>query len=154
MSSSSQSKLSKHKTTKTFIVVNVCNHLGHTNHTCILAVGTSVYCPRLQMATVENRSFCSLTIDVVHPDITWSLTVCCSMGSGRSIREAKLLAHYICIIDIPIIIAHCSPDSIQANLHTAIVRSTIYETYSWAFNTSVSTVSAVAVSPSPVPTVV
>ena len=138
---------------KTLTVGTVSNHLGHTNHTRIFAMGTPVRGPCLYVVTVEKRGFSSLTIDIIHPDITWSLTVCCTNRSGGRIREAKLTANHICIINIPFIIAHCAPDSFQVNLHTAIVGSAIYETYSRAFNTGVLAVSAVAVSPSLVRTV-
>ena len=114
----------------------------------------TVICSPTVTSTWRKWSLASLTLNVIHPDWIWSLTIRCTMTSGGRAGEATLTTHHVCVIHIPKIITHCAPLPFIINFNSARVYSTAYQANTRAPYTSVITVRTTIVSPSTVTAVI
>ena len=97
--------------------------LTWTDHWCILIVSTVMHTP-WTMSTIHNRTFISLTMNIVQPNLSTSLTKPCTVWSTDSRRIPKLTTDNSSIICIPIIVTNSSPGTIVIDLHSALSRPT------------------------------
>ena len=114
---------------------------------------TVMYPPAI-MSTIKKRGLPSLTSNLVHPDRINSPAVCRTVRRRGGAGEAKLAAHHIRVIDIPGIITHCAPDSVHADLYTAIASTTIDQAYGRTLYTCLLTVGTIMFTPPMVSAVV
>ena len=91
---------------------------GRTFHTGILAVSTVIVSPSTVTAIVDVR-LTSGACHVIHPNGAGTLAVTGTAKGFRSLWETKLPAHHICIVDIPKIIANCTPLIIMEDFNSA-----------------------------------
>lgn len=77
-------------------------------HTGILRVAAIMDSPST-VPTVVDMWLATWTCHIVHPNGTGPLTMMGSSKELRNSREAELSAHYFSIIQIPQIIANCTP---------------------------------------------
>jgi len=95
--------------------------LTRADHWCILTVKTVIYTP-WKVPTNPNRNFISLTLNLIQPNLSTSLTEPGAVWSTDSRRIPKLTADNSRIIYIPAIITNSSPATSVIDLHSALSR--------------------------------
>ena len=97
--------------------------LTWTDHWRILMVTTVMHTP-WTTSTIHNGSFIPLTLNIVQPNLSTSLTKPCTVWSTDSRRIPKLTTDNSRIIYIPAIITNRSPAASVIDLHSALSRPT------------------------------
>jgi len=95
--------------------------LTWTDHWCILMVTTVMHTPWLVL-TIHNGIFISLTLNIVQPNLSTSLTKPCILWSTDSRRIPKLTTDNSRIFYIPGIVTNRSPATSVIDLHSALSR--------------------------------
>ena len=95
--------------------------LTRADHWCILRVYTVMNTP-WTVPTNRNGTFISLTLNIVQPNLSTSLTEPGAVWSTESRRIPKLTADNSRIIYIPAIVTNSSPDTSVIDLHSALSR--------------------------------
>ena len=97
--------------------------LTWTDHWRILMVTTVIRTP-WKVSTIHNVIFISLTLNIVQPNLSTSLTEPGTLWSTNSGRIPKLTTDNSRIIYIPAIITNRSPAASVIDLHSALSRPT------------------------------
>ena len=99
-----------------------------TKNTRVLAVSAFMRAPSTLPAIVEMW-FTAWTRHVIHPNRSSPLAIMgASVGIGSQPWEPKLSANHVSVIDIPSIIAHCSPLVIVEDFNSAKIQTTSPQT--------------------------
>ena len=99
-----------------------------TMHARVFAVSAIMGAPSTLSAIVEMW-FAAWTRHVIHPNRSSPLAIMgASVGIGSQPWKAKLSANHVSVIDVPTIIANCSPLVIIEDFNSAIMQTTSPQT--------------------------
>ena len=77
------------------------------------------------MGTVKDASFTSIAVDIIKSDLYASLTKGVPVSSFIRVTKPHAPADSVSVVQVPIVIAYSSPDSVIEHLHSAFpVRTT------------------------------
>lgn len=85
-----------------------------------------------QVEALRQLRFVSTTFHIVQEDRTRTIAKVGHGLGGTSPATAKLPTHYVGIVNVPVIIAHCAPDGFVEDLHSSLATTvTVHHTNGW-----------------------